>query len=141
MEESIKYLMEQFHLEKQDIRSYSPLTLAYIGDGIYELYIRTILVEQGNRQANKLHKHASRLVKAPAQSKMIETLEPLFTPEEEAVYKRGRNAKSPTVPKNADVRDYRAATGFEALVGYLYLSGDKERLEYVLNRCLEVINE
>ena len=81
MEESIKYLMEQFHLEKQDIRSYSPLTLAYIGDGIYELYIRTILVEQGNRQANKLHKHASRLVKAQAQSKMIETLEPLFTPE------------------------------------------------------------
>ena len=141
MEESIKYLMEQFHLEKQDIRSYSPLTLAYIGDGIYELYIRTILVEQGNRQANKLHKHASRLVKAPAQSKMIETLEPLFTPEEEAVYKRGRNAKPYTTAKNATTGEYRRATGFEAVMGYLYLTGQHFRMIDLIKIGMEALDD
>ncbi|MGN0322611.1 MAG: Mini-ribonuclease 3 [Oliverpabstia sp.] len=141
MEESIKYLMEQFHLEKQDIRSYSPLTLAYIGDGIYELYIRTILVEQGNRQANKLHKHASRLVKAQAQSKMIETLEPLFTPEEEAVYKRGRNAKSYTTAKNATTGEYRRATGFEAVMGYLYLTGQHFRMIDLIKIGMEALDD
>ena len=141
MEESIKYLMEQFHLEKQDIRSYSPLTLAYIGDGIYELYIRTILVEQGNRQANKLHKHASRLVKAQAQSKMIETLEPLFTPEEEAVYKRGRNTKSYTTAKNATTGEYRRATGFEAVMGYLYLTGQHFRMIDLIKIGMEALDD
>ena len=141
MEESIKYLMEQFHLEKQDIRSYSPLTLAYIGDGIYELYIRTILVEQGNRQASKLHKHASRLVKAPAQSEMIETLEPLFTPEEEAVYKRGRNAKSYTTAKNATTGEYRRATGFEAVMGYLYLTGQHFRMIDLIKIGMEALDD
>ena len=99
METSITYLKEQFQLKDPDIRSYSPLTLAYIGDGIYELYIRTILIKQGNCQVNKLHKQASRLVKAQAQSEMVQVLEPHFTQEEEAVYKRGRNAKSYTTAK------------------------------------------
>lgn len=128
MEESLNYLKEQFHLEDPDIRSYSPLTLAYIGDGIYEIYIRTILVKQGNCQASKLHKRASRLVKAPAQSEMVETLRPLFTPEEEQVYKRGRNAKSYTKAKNATMTEYRRATGFEAVMGYLYLTGQEKRI-------------
>lgn len=128
MEESISYLMEKFGLEDQDIRTYSPLTLAYIGDGIYELYVRTILVKQGNCQANKLHKRASRMVKAQAQSKMIEVIEPVFTPEEEAVYKRGRNAKSYTMAKNATMGEYRRATGFEAVMGYLYLTGQNKRM-------------
>ena len=79
METSITYLKEQFQLKDPDIRSYSPLTLAYIGDGIYELYIRTILIKQGNCQVNKLHKQASRLVKAQAQSEMVQALEPHFT--------------------------------------------------------------
>ena len=74
METSITYLKEQFQLKDPDIRSYSPLTLAYIGDGIYELYIRTILIKQGNCQVNKLHKQASRLVKAQAQSEMVQAL-------------------------------------------------------------------
>ena len=122
METSITYLKEQFQLKDPDIRSYSPLTLAYIGDGIYELYIRTILIKQGNCQVNKLHKQASRLVKAQAQSEMVQVLEPHFTQEEEAVYKRGRNAKSYTTAKNATTGDYRRATGFEAVMGYLYLT-------------------
>lgn len=141
MEESIKYLMEQFQLEDPDIRTYSPLTLAYIGDGIYELYIRTILIKQGNCQANKLHKRASRLVKAPAQSAMIAVLEPLFTPEEEAVYKRGRNAKSYTTAKNATTGEYRRATGFEAVMGYLYLTGQYYRMIDLIKIGLEALDD
>ena len=141
MEESIKYLMEQFQLEDPDIRTYSPLTLAYIGDGIYELYIRTILIKQGNCQANKLHKRASRLVKAPAQSAMIAVLEPLFTPEEEAVYKRGRNAKSYTTAKNATTGEYRRATGFEAVMGYLYLTGQYHRMIDLIKIGLEALDD
>lgn len=141
MEESIKYLMEQFGLEDPDIRTYSPLTLAYIGDGVYELYIRTILVKQGNCQANKLHKRASRLVKATAQSAMINVLEPLFTPEEEAVYKRGRNAKSYTTAKNATTGEYRRATGFEAVMGYLYLTGQQIRMIDLIKIGLEALDD
>ncbi len=110
------------------MRSYSPLTLAYIGDGVYELIIRTILVKRGNRPVNQLHKQASSLVKAAAQSAMMETLEPLLTEEEKSVYKRGRNAHSPTMAKHATMADYRRATGFEALLGYLYLKEDFARL-------------
>ena len=141
MEESIKYLMEQFQLDDPDIRTYSPLTLAYIGDGIYELYIRTILIKQGNCQANKLHKRASRLVKAPAQSAMVAVLEPLFTPEEEAVYKRGRNAKSYTTAKNATTGEYRRATGFEAVMEYLYLTGQYHRMIDLIKIGLEALND
>lgn len=141
MEESIKYLMDQFQLNDPDIITYSPLTLAYIGDGIYELYIRTILVKQGNCQANKLHKRASRLVKAPAQSAMVAVLEPLFTPEEEAVYKRGRNAKSYTTAKNATTGEYRRATGFEAVMGYLYLTGEYHRMIDLIKIGLEALDD
>ena len=133
--------MEQFQLDDPDIRTYSPLTLAYIGDGIYELYIRTILIKQGNCQANKLHKRASRLVKAPAQSAMVAVLESLFTPEEEAVYKRGRNAKSYTTAKNATTGEYRRATGFEAVMGYLYLTGQYHRMIDLIKIGLEALND
>ena len=128
MEKGLGYLKETFELEYQDIRTYSPLTLAYIGDAIYELVIRTILVEKGNTQVNKLHKRASRLVKASAQSAMIEKLKPYLTEEEMGVFKRGRNAKAATMAKNAIMSDYRRATGFEALMGYLYLTEQWERM-------------
>lgn len=128
MEKGLAYLKETFELEYQDIRTYSPLTLAYIGDAIYELVIRTILVEKGNTQVNKLHKRASRLVKASAQSAMIEKLKPYLTEEEMSVFKRGRNAKAATMAKNATMSDYRRATGFEALMGYLYLTEQWERM-------------
>lgn len=141
MEKSISYLKEQFQLESQDIRAYSPLTLAYIGDAIYDLYIRTILVSRGNKQANKLHKEASSLVKAPTQSKMIEVLEPLFTKEEESVYKRGRNAKSYTTAKNATMGEYRRATGFEAVMGYLYLTDQNNRMIDLIKIGLESLHD
>jgi len=117
-----------FGIEGKDIRSFSPLTLAYIGDAVYEIVIRTIIVEKGNAPVNKLHHKASSLVKAVAQKEAMEKILPLLTKEEEAIYKRGRNAKSYTSAKNASVIDYRIATGFEALMGFLYLMGRNERM-------------
>ena len=128
METNLIQLKELFHLEDQDLRSYSPLTLAYIGDGVYELIIRTILVKKGNCPVNRLHKLASSLVKAGAQSAIMEVIEEKLTPEELSVYRRGRNAHSPTMAKHATMADYRRATGFEALMGYLYLKEDYTRM-------------
>ena len=128
METNLIQLKELFHLEDQDLRSYSPLTLAYIGDGVYELIIRTILVKKGNCPVNRLNKKASSLVKAGAQSAIMEVIEEKLTPEELSVYRRGRNAHSPTMAKHATMADYRRATGFEALMGYLYLKEDYTRM-------------
>lgn len=122
------YIKEEFQLEPVDIRTYSPLTLAYIGDGIYDLVIRSIIVGKGNTKAANLHRETSRLVKAQAQAEMMEVLQPHLTEEEADIYRRGRNAKSPTMAKNATMSDYRKATGFEALMGYLYLQDEFERL-------------
>lgn len=119
---------ETFGLEEQDLRTYSPLTLAYIGDAIFELVVRTVLVERKNTQAEKLHKAATKIVKAETQALMIEALKEELTEEELAVFKRGRNAKAVTRAKNATMSEYRRATGFETLMGYLYLKGDMERM-------------
>lgn len=128
METGLKKFKKMFQLEDRDLRTYSPLTLAYIGDGIYELVVRTVLVKRGNCPVNRLHKQASSLVKASAQSAMMEVIEPMLTEEEEGVYRRGRNAHSPTMAKHATMSDYRRATGFEALMGYLYLKEEFERM-------------
>lgn len=117
----------EFNLENKEAMQYSPLTLAYIGDGVYELIIRTVLVEQANQPVNRLHKRASSLVKAETQAKLIYALMDSTTEEELAVYKRGRNAKSATSAKNASITDYRTATGLEALMGYLYMENKVER--------------
>ena len=128
MDASLNKLKELFQLEDRDLRTYSPLTLAYLGDAVYELVIRTALVKKGNCPVHQLHKSASSLVKASAQSEMMEVLDPVLTEEEHQIYKRGRNAHSPTMAKNATMSDYRRATGFEALMGYLFLKGDYERM-------------
>ena len=128
MAEMLESLDRLFQLENQDIRTYSPLTLAYIGDGVYEVVVRTILVRRGNCPVNQLHKRAVRLVKAGAQAEMARKLRPLLTAEEEEVFRRGRNAHSPTMPRHATVADYRHATGFEALIGWLYLQKRTDRL-------------
>ena len=134
MEEGITYLKQLFHLPEIHPKQYSPLTLAYIGDAVYELVIRTILVSQANVQVNKLHHRASSLVKAEKQSELVGILEPYFTPEEAHIYKRGRNAKSYTSAKNASITDYRRATGFEAVMGYLYLEGEYDRMLDLIKR-------
>jgi ribonuclease-3 family protein len=125
---------------KDEARLLNPLQLALIGDGVFEVFIRNhILTQNVALSANKIHVKAIGYVKAKSQSNIMHEIEELLTDEEQSIYKRGRNAKSPTVPKNADVRDYRMATGFEALIGYLYLIGDKGRLEFIFNKSIEII--
>ena len=131
MEKSVDGLYEIkeiFDCKEQDIRSFSPLTLAYIGDAVYDLVVRTIVVERGNRAANVLHKTTVKYVNAAAQAAIIQAVLDVMTEEELAVYMRGRNAKSNTMAKNASVEDYRKATGMEALIGYLYLSNRFHRV-------------
>ena len=105
-----------------DIRTYSPLSLAYIGDGVFDLVVRSVIVGKGNTKASQLHHRTSSIVKAATQARMIDVLEEHLTEAELDIYRRGRNAKSPTMAKNATMMDYRKATGFEALIGYLYLN-------------------
>ena len=135
MEESlISRCKELLMLEERDPNGYSPLVLAYLGDAVYELVIRTRVVNRGNTQVNKMHRMTAGLVKAEAQAKMYMLLE-------EAVYRRGRNAKSATMAKHATMRDYRMATGFEALMGWLYLNGRLERLTELVSLGLKKMGE
>ena len=133
------YLKEQFDIKDVDIRTYSPLTLAYIGDGIFDLIIRSLVVGKGNTRAGELHKRTSQIVKAKTQAEMIDAILPLLTEEEADIYRRGRNAKSPTMAKNASMSDYRKATGFEALMGYLYLKDEFSRMVELVKAGVEAL--
>ena len=128
-------------LSPQEARGYSPLALAFVGDAVYEEFIRTKILVQANTSANKLHKKAVSFVRAHAQSEASKNLASLLTAEEEEIFKRGRNAHSASVPKNADVTEYRAATGFEALLGYLYLTGQADRLDFLMLEAYNVISK
>lgn len=128
METGLNAFKEALHLKHVEAGEYSPLALAYIGDAVYELAIRTLVMNRGNMQVNKMHKKTANLVKADAQARFYLLLEEELTDAEKAAYRRGRNAKSFTMPKHATMKDYRMATGFEALMGYLYLSGKTERM-------------
>lgn len=142
MDQSINLLAkikEEFACENVDIRTYSPLTLAFLGDCVYDIIVRTVVVERGNRAAQGLHKKKSFLVNAKTQKELVESIMDLLTPEEESVYKRGRNAKSYSTAKNASVGDYRKATGFEALLGYLYLDDKMDRVLYLVKEGLQRI--
>lgn len=133
-----EYIRKAWDLPDTDIKSYSGLTLAYIGDAIYDLIIRTYVVEHGNAPVNKLHKKVVKLVQASAQARLYHAIESMLTEEEESIYKRGRNAKSYTSAKNADIVEYRTATGLEALFGHLYLTGQTARLLELIH---PVLNE
>lgn len=122
------YLNAKFGIESKDIRTYSPLTLAYIGDAVFDVIIRSILVNKGNTAVNKLHKRASDIVKAGTQAAFVKALMDDLTEEEADVYRRGRNSKPHTKAKNATTMDYLDATGFEAVVGYLYLTDNMDRI-------------
>ena len=134
------YMKELFQMEEVDVVTYSPLTLAYIGDGVYDLIIRSIVVNHGNKQVNKLHKETSSLVQASTQSLMMRTMQEHLTEEEHGIYKRGRNAKSITPAKNQSITDYRRATGFEALLGYLYLKKEWKRMLDLVKIGLDILN-
>lgn len=124
----LAYMRQEFEMKEVDIQTYSPLTLAYIGDSIYDLMIKSLVINQGNKQVQKLHKETSSMVQASAQSLMMRVIQPHLTEEEHAVYRRGRNAKSVSPAKNQSITDYRRATGFEALMGYLYLKQEFIRM-------------
>ncbi len=130
----LDYIVKCFDLKGQDVRAYSPLTLAYIGDGVYDLVIRTLVVERANRPAAELHRLTTRYVKAQAQAQISAALKDELTAEEADIFRRGRNAKPYTTAKNATRADYHKATGFEALMGYLYLTGQQERMLELIRR-------
>lgn len=124
----LEQIRSTFPQKTQDIRSYSALSLAYIGDVVYDLIIRTVVVGKGNRPVNDLHRITVKYVSAAAQAKIAQALWDSFTEEERAVFGRGKNAKPHTTAKNASVSDYLKATGFEAVIGYLYLTDNMERV-------------
>lgn len=121
-----------------DPRELPPLVLAYVGDAVYELYVRSFLVAQGKLKVNKLHQETTGLVNAGAQARYLHQMEDILTEEEKGVARRGRNVKTTHVPKNADMIDYHLSTGFEALIGYLFLAGQEERLNRIMGELFKL---
>ena len=115
----------------------NPRVLAYLGDTLYDLYVRTRLVQTTHAQAGRLHKQAIHYVCAAGQARALQALVDMLTEKEASVMRRGRNAKSPTMPKHASIADYRHATAFEALLGYLYLAGEIQRAEALMKKAFE----
>ncbi len=113
--------------------------LAYVGDAIYELYIREYIVNSSREQVSKMHRKTVKYVSAKAQAKIIENIMEELTEKEIDIFKRGRNAVANTIPKNTDVVTYKIATGFESLVGYLYMAKENDRLQYLINKSIEII--
>jgi len=124
-----------------DTREVNVKTLAYIGDVVYELYIREHVIENSREQVSKLHKKTIKYVSAKAQAKVVAALDNELTDEEKDIIRRGRNAEANTVPKNTDVVTYKIATGFEALIGFLYLEKREDRLKDIINKSIRVIEE
>ena len=120
----------------QDINMMSPLTWAYVGDAVYELYIRTYLINSTNHKPHKLHKEAVNFVKAKAQAEYLNKIQDVLTDEEKDIIRRTRNTENHHTPKNADSTDYMYATAFEGLIGYLYLTGRRNRLKEILEKII-----
>lgn len=126
---------------EEQIQFMQPLVMAYVGDVIFEVFIRTYILHKYGGKVNDLHKIATKFVKAEAQAKIVHGLEHEFSEEEWVIIKRGRNQKSGSTPKNAALVDYKYATGFETLVGYLYLMQKNQRLEEIIKKAIRVIEE
>lgn len=146
MEKSLTYGFEHYienipGMTAADPRQSSPLVLAYIGDCVFDLIIKLLVAGRGNRQVHKLHEETSRYVQASAQSYMMRSIQEHLNEEEHAVYRRGRNSRSVTPAKNQSITDYRRATGFEALIGYLYLSREYARLTELVTIGLKSMEE
>ncbi len=134
-------IMEDKKYNIKDAKMLPPLVLAYIVDSVFELFIREKLVSSGIRNVHKLHVNAITYVRAKSQSFMVHELADILTPDEQEIVRRGRNANTHTHPKNADISDYRYATGFESLIGYLYLTNQTERMSHILERSFELMNK
>lgn len=132
-------LIRKIEIKDKDISIYSPAQLAYAGDAVYELLVRSYVVDNYEFNVNRMHKYTIKFVKAKAQAFIVKELYDILTEEEIRIVKRGRNAKVTSSPKNAELMDYRYATGFETLFGYLYMSKDIDRLMFLFNRIIEII--
>ena len=128
---------EIFNSKEVRPNEYSPLALAFIGDSVFDLVIKSVIVEKANCQVKKLQNKTSKIVRATTQALIVDALKDVLTEEEANIYRRGRNAKPYTKAKNASYSEYCKATGLEALVGYLYLKGDTERLIALIKTGLE----
>ena len=134
-------IREVLGLPETDVDSYSPLVLAYMGDCVYDLIIKSMVVSRGNKQVHRMHEETSSYVQASAQSRMMRAMQPHLTEEEHAIYRRGRNTRSVSAAKNQTITDYRRATGFEALVGYLFLKKRYARLMELVKIGLDSLEE
>ena len=121
---------------KNEVNLMSPLVWAYVGDSVYELFIRKHLVQTTNLKPHKLHIETIKYVKAKAQAELLREIEPMLTDKEKDIVRRTRNTENHHLPKNANPTDYMYATAFEGLIGYLYLAEEKERLKEILNNCI-----
>ena len=139
----IDAIKEDFALTGDEPGQYSPLSLAFIGDSVYGAVIKTVVVLEGNCPANTLDHKAVKYIKAVSQAKVADEMlaNEVFSEEESKIYRRGRNAKSPTTAKNAPVGDYRKATGFEAVIGYLYLQGKMDRVIELIKEAVRICDE
>ena len=133
IEKNITEAMSARNMQGISPNTFSALTLAYLGDCIYELYVRTYLTSDGNHKVNDLHKAATKFVCARAQAEFYHRIENMLTEEEDTAFRRGRNAKSHP-PKNADMSDYKIATGVETLIGHLYIKGDTARISELMDK-------
>ena len=135
-------ILEQFPTEKKtEPGQYSPLALAFLGDAVFSLIIRTVVLSQGIRQAEKLHNETNRIVRASMQAKLIDAMQPFLTDEEAAIYRRGRNANPHHKAHSATEEDYRKATALETLCGYLYLKGETARFLQLLRQAEDALEE
>lgn len=124
---------------KTDIRTYSPSTFAYIGDAVFEIIIRAVIVDRGQRPLNALHGQTTKIVCAETQAKMADVVYDTLSSEEKDIYRRGKNSKINSSAKNSSIEDYKKATGFEALCGYLFLKNDTERIAAIVKSALELL--
>lgn len=130
--------MEEY-IKNIDLQVVSMQTLAFIGDAVYNVYVRCYLASNSTEKTGMLHKKSINFVSAKAQSKLVDMLQNILSEEEIAVYKRGRNTNINKVAKNVDVIEYKKATGFETLIGYLYVKNDTNRLDFIIKECIEYI--
>jgi len=140
MERLVDYINNKIgkKLDTARVRMLNPLVLAYVGDTVYDLFVRTFLIHRYDMSVHQLHLKSISYVRAGSQAEILDSISDLLTEEENYIVKRGRNARSGTIPKNADIAEYHRATGFEALLGYLFLTGQEDRLFQVMDYIFEI---
>ncbi len=134
-------MKSNINLSTTEIQQLNPQVLAFIGDGVYSLFIRTEMLKLPKNKSNFLHAEANKFVSAVGQSIATQKVIPILTAEEVSIFKRARNYKTTSVAKNSTLSEYKKATGLEAVIGYLYLSDEQERLQEIMSLCMEAVNE